>query len=159
MASSGTKKTALKPQRLAHLVLRVRDLKRTERFYTEVLGLHVTGHIPGRMVFFAASDESSHELAAQALGPDALGPEQDRVGLYHFAWKMGSVQELEVFYLHLKDNDACIVGIGDHGTSLGIYFLDPDGNEIEVFYELPREEWPHDDPIFRGKFPIEVNLE
>ena len=149
----------VKPQRLAHLVLRVRDLERTERFYTEVLGLHVTGRIPGRMVFFAADDESSHELGAQALGPDAPGPEQDRVGLYHFAWQMGSVEELEGFHRHLKANDARIVGIGDHGTSFGIYFLDPDGNEIEVFYELPREEWPKGDPIFRGKFPILVNLE
>ena len=113
-------------RRLAHLVLRVRELDRSERFYTQVLGLHVTGRVPDRMVFFAADDSSSHELATMALGPDAPGPEQHRVGLYHFAWQMASVEELEQLHRHLKAHNIPIVGIGDHGVSIGVYFLDPE---------------------------------
>ncbi len=45
-----------------------------------------------------------------------------------------------------------IVGIGDHGVSLGVYLFDPEGNEIKVFYELRREQWP-DCQIFAGRFP------
>ena len=45
-----------------------------------------------------------------------------------------------------------IVGIGDHRVSLGVYLFDPEGNEIEVFYELRREQWP-DGQIFAGRFP------
>ena len=45
-----------------------------------------------------------------------------------------------------------IVGIGDHRVSLGVYLFDPEGNEIEVFYELRREQWP-DRQIFAGRFP------
>ena len=45
-----------------------------------------------------------------------------------------------------------IVGIGDHRVSLGVYLFDSEGNEIEVFYELRREQWP-DRQIFAGRFP------
>ena len=142
-----------KPRRLGHLVLRVRDVEQSEKFYTDALGLKVTGKVPGRMVFMSAGDDSSHELAVMALGPDAPGPEQDRVGLYHFAWEMESLDELRVLYREFKQKGVNIVGIGDHGISMGVYFLDPDGNEIEAFYELPRDQWPSEGVTARGNFP------
>jgi len=86
----------VKPKQLGHLVLRVRDLDRSEAFYTDVLGLEVTGRIPNTMVFMRALGESSHELVLTSVGSDAPGPEQDRVGLYHFAWEMDSFQDLKV---------------------------------------------------------------
>ena len=52
-----------------------------------------------------------------------------------------------------------IVGYGDHGISMGIYFLDPDGNEIEVFYELSKSEWPSNLSKFDGKFPLPFHVE
>ena len=146
-------------RRLGHLVLRVRDVERSERFYTEVLGLKVTGKRPGRMVFFSSPEaESSHELACMAVGPEAPGPEQDRVGLYHMAWQVDSVEELEGFHERLKEHNATIVGYGDHGMSVGIYFLDPDGNEVECYYELPREQWPGEGPASSQKFPQPVSF-
>ena len=145
----------VKPKQLAHLVLRVRDLDRSEQFYTDVLGLKLTTKIPGRMVFMSAG-EASHELALTSVGTDAPGPEQDRVGLYHFAWEMESFEDLKMMYRELKDKGVRIGGIGDHGISLGVYFFDPDGNEIETFYELPRDQWPDEDDIFSGKFPLGV---
>ncbi len=65
---------------------------------------------------------------------------------------MESLPALQAFYRDLKESDTQIVGIGDHGISLGVYFVDPDGNEIEVFYELPREQWPEGN-VFGGSFP------
>jgi catechol-2,3-dioxygenase len=142
----------VKPKQLGHLVLRVRDLDRSERFYTDALGLDVTGKIADRMVFMSAG-EPSHELALMSVGPDAPGPEKDRVGLYHFAWEMESFEDLKKLYAELKDKAVPISGIGDHGASLGVYFSDPDGNELEAFYELPREQWPPEG-AFSGKFPL-----
>ena len=58
------------------------------------------------------------------------------------------------------DNDQKIqeiLDIGDHGISLGIYFADPDGNQIEVFYELPKEEWPEEE-MFSGNFPYKFKV-
>jgi catechol 2,3-dioxygenase len=59
----------------------------------------------------------------------------------------------------LKDRSITINNVSDHGISIGIYFSDPDGNGIEVSYELPRSEWPRKEQIFAreiltfGRFP------
>ena len=144
----------MKPKQLGHIVLRVRDLDRSERFYSEVLDLRVTTRKPGAMVFLSAGSEASHELALMSVGLDAPGPEPDRVGLYHFAWEMESFEDLRKLYAELKEKGVEIGGIGDHGISLGVYFFDPDGNEIEAFYELPKDRWPEEDNIFAGRFPL-----
>ena len=142
------------PKQLGHLVLRVRDLDRSEQFYTDVLGLHVTNKRQGKMVFMSAGDDASHELALMPVGADAPGPESTRVGLYHFAWEMQSFDDLKRLYKHMQAQKVNIGGIGDHGVSVGVYFFDPDGNEIEVFYELPRDQWPVEGHLFSGKFPL-----
>ena len=143
-----------KPKQLGHIVLRVRDLEESERFYSNVLGLHVTNKRPGSMTFMSAGDSSSHELALVPVAPDAPGPEDTRVGLFHFAWEMESLEALRELYQHMKDENVNIGGIGDHGISIGVYFFDPDGNQIEVFYELPKSEWPEDGDLFSGDFPL-----
>ena len=141
------------PKQLGHLVIRVRDLERSERFYSDVLGLHVTNKRPGQMIFMSAGDSSSHELALVPVGDDAPGPENDRVGLYHFAWEMESLDDLKRLYAEMKAKDVKIGGIGDHGISLGVYFFDPDGNEIEAYYEMSKDQWPQDGDLFEGDFP------
>jgi catechol 2,3-dioxygenase len=93
------------------------------------------------------------------LGNDAPGPQRGQVGLNHMAWMVSSLDDLAQAYSRLKENDVPIDRIVDHGISLGIYFRDPDGNGLEVSYELPREKWPRQDQIFatdvvnRGLFP------
>ena len=143
----------VKPKQLGHIVIRVRDLEKSERFYSEVLGLHVTNKRAGRMVFMSAGDSSSHELALVPVGEEAPGPEETRVGLFHFAWEMDSLDDLKHLYSHMKSSDVKIGGIGDHGISLGVYFFDPDGNEIEAYYEMPKDRWPEDGDLFDGEFP------
>ena len=76
--SPGGVETKVRPKKLGHVVLRVRNVERSERFYAEVLGLHVTQRIPGRMVFMSASLDASHELALMSIGADAPGPEEGR---------------------------------------------------------------------------------
>ncbi|MXY45402.1 MAG: VOC family protein, partial [Chloroflexi bacterium] len=101
-----------KPKQLGHLVLRVRDLEASEQWYSEVLGLHTTNKRPGSMIFMSAKEGSSHELALVSVGPDAPGPEESRVGLYHFAWEMASLEDLQELYAHMKAKDVNIGGIG-----------------------------------------------
>ena len=142
--------------KLGHLVLRVRDLERSERFYTEVLGLKKAGGIAGVMSFFTTqSNSDSHDLALMRAGPEAPDPDPRGVGLYHFAYQVESEEALAEAYRTLKEAGVPITGTGDHGVSKGIYILDPDGIEIEITYEVPRERWPEGgDPFAAGTRPL-----
>lgn len=140
----------VRPRNLGHVVLRVRNVDRAQAFYTGLLDLDVKARYGDDMVFLSSSDESSHELALMSVGPDAPGPEPDRVGMYHFAWRFGSLEDLRDLRGQLADQGVD-AGVGNHGISIGLYFFDPDGNEIECYYELPNEHWPQGD-IFAGKY-------
>jgi catechol-2,3-dioxygenase len=141
--------------KLGHIVLRVRDLERSERFYTQVLGLRKTGEVPGKMVFFSTQGNAdSHDLALMRLGPDAPAPDPGRVGLYHFAYQVESEEALAQAHRALREAGVPIVGSADHGVSKGVYLLDPDGIEIEITYEVPPARWPKDANPFAGTTPL-----
>jgi catechol 2,3-dioxygenase len=93
----------------------------------------------------SANLDESHEIALMEVGENADGPRAGQVGLNHMAWRMASLEDLTEFYNNLKEKGVKINRVSDHGLSLGIYLQDPDGNGIEVSYEMPREEWGHDE--------------
>lgn len=144
------------PKKLGHVVLRVRDMARSEKFYTEALGLRVTGRIPGLMVFLACGDDS-HDLALMAVGRDAPAPDPRAVGLYHLAYQVASEEELRRAYRHLKDKGVTILGSVDHGVSEGVYIQDPDGIVIEIAYDRPRDRWPATANPFAGTAPLDLD--
>ena len=136
----------------------MRNAEEAHKWYEEILGLHTCDFVPGRAAFMSANLDESHEIALMEVGADAASPEAKRVGLNHMAWRMNNLEDLEEFYYRLKERDVSM-GIGDHGISLGIYFQDPDGNGIEVYYELPRDQWHRQENLFlhgdtpKGRFP------
>ncbi len=148
----------MKVKQLAHVVLRVRDLERSKNWYQDVMGLKVMAEFPGRMAFLSASESVSHELGLMQISPDAPGPDSSRVGMYHTGWQLESRDELLNLKTKLEAKGVDVVGIGDHGISLGVYVKDPDGNELEFFYEIPPEQWPADGDLFNGHFPDPVDI-
>lgn len=146
----------IKPMKLGHLVIKVHDITSMLEFYKNIIGLQVIETIEDKMIFMSASNDSSHELALMAVSQEAPCPNKSDTSLYHFAWQMETFKGLKQIYSKIKNNNIPIVGIGDHGISIGVYFNDPEKNEIEIYYELPRSEWPKSN-IFNGKFPM--NLE
>ena len=110
------------------------------------------------MVFLTSNDESSHEIALMSLGEDADGPDHRKVGMYHIGWQLDSLGELKGFRGRLEEQGVEVVGVGNHGISLGIYVLDLDGNELEFFYELPKTEWPTDGNLFSGRCPLNIDI-
>ena len=126
-------------QRLNHAVLYVRDLDRTKRFYVDALGFRVVHEIPERAAFFQAPGSTNdHDLGTFAIGATA-GPSQagrTTVGLYHLAWEIDTLAELERLAAHLSDLGA-LVGASDHSTTKSLYAHDPDGNEFEVAWVVP----------------------
>lgn len=128
-------------QRLNHAVLYVRDLDRACRFYSELFGFEVIARERGFMAFLrAAGSANHHDLGLFAVGPNASNPPRGSVGLYHLAWQVGSLEDLAAAREALLRAGA-FVGEADHGATKSIYGHDPDGNEFEVMYLLPREEW------------------
>ena len=106
----------------------------------------------------SANLDESHEVALMEVGESARGPEKGQVGLNHMAWRMDSLDDLKEFYHRLNDKEVAFTP-QDHGISMGLYFKDPDGNGIEVYYELPRSQWRAQEGIFmqgknpKGQFP------
>ena len=141
-----------------HVNIFVRDAERSKKWYEDVLGLHTYEYRPGWAAFMSADREQSHEVALMQLGPQAPLQEKGQVGLNHMAWRLDSLDDLKEFYRHIKEIDVPIGRVADHGISLGIYLRDPDGNGVEVYYEMPRAEWPHRraclHPRIDGRWPL-----
>jgi catechol-2,3-dioxygenase len=129
-------------KRLNHLVLWVRDAQRALDFYRDVLGFSIVEMPSPQAVFLRANgSDNHHDLGLFGIGPDAPPPSQGKqVGMYHAAWEVATIQDLS----HARDAlraSGALVGESDHGNSLSLYARDPDGNELEVFWMLPRGEW------------------
>ena len=150
---------AYRPKYLQHANIFVRNAERSQKWYADILGLHTYELIPGRTAFLSADMEQSHEVALVEVGENALGPQKGQVGLNHTGWQMQTLEDLKEIYLRLMEKNVEIHRVTDHGISIGIYFRDPDGNGIEVSFELPRSQWPSQENIFygqqvvRGHFP------
>jgi catechol 2,3-dioxygenase len=147
------------PQYLGHVNLFVRNAARAQQWYEDILGLHTHDFVPGRAAFLSANQTESHEIALIEVGDEAPGVQHRPVGLNHLAWKMQSLDDLRDIYQRLLEKKVPLDRVTDHGVSLGIYMRDPDGNGVEVYYELPRSEWFRHDKLFshserpRGLFP------
>ena len=88
----------------------------------------------------ASASDNHHDLALFSVGADAPGPEQGRVGLYHLAWEVPTIDDLVDARAHLSEMGA-LVGESDHGVSKSLYAQDIDGIEFEVLWSVPREAW------------------
>lgn len=131
---------------LGHVVFYVRDLERSVKFYTEVVGLDISGMIFNGRAALLSGGSTHHELLLIQVG-DAQGPVHGRrIGLYHVGWKIGdSIDELKSLYNRLIDLDYAIDGLSDHTISHSIYLRDPDGNEVELYADNPDYDWRNDD--------------
>ncbi|MBI5419083.1 MAG: VOC family protein [Deltaproteobacteria bacterium] len=129
---------AVRPIGWGHAVLKVRDLERSERFYTEVIGFGVVGRRTG--MCFLSLGRQHHDLALYEAGPRALMPGMGNLGVVHLAFAMESESALRTFYSLLKGK-AQILGAVDHVVSRSFYIADPDGYILEFYADAPMEEW------------------
>jgi catechol-2,3-dioxygenase len=128
--------------RLNHAVLFVSDAQRSAEFYGRIFGFEVVStELGGRAVFMrAAGGENHHDLGLFSVGPDAPRPPRGSTGLYHLAWEVPTMEDLAAAADVLKAAGA-LGGASDHGVSKSLYGSDPDGNEFEIMWRVPREAW------------------
>jgi catechol 2,3-dioxygenase-like lactoylglutathione lyase family enzyme len=150
------------PRGVNHLVLNVRNLETSHRFWTEVMGFRCVAELkqtPGRrrpkMRFYSGLNEhgdvSHHDVALAEVPPEAAGGDREqwelmpgRVGLNHvaIAWPDRESWLKQVAFLQSKG--VTFHRRVNHGMTHSVYISDPDGHGIEVLYELPREVWGKD---------------
>jgi catechol 2,3-dioxygenase len=145
---------AIEVKDLGHVVLYVRNLERSVAFYRDVLGFRQIMPAPGddggrrfpAAAFSSASGRTHHELLLIEVGEDAQAlPEGRRVGLYHFGLKVGdSDDELRRALDRLQEAGVVLAGASDHTVTHSLYVLDPDGNEIELYIDVPGVDWAAD---------------
>lgn len=121
---------------LGHVVLNVRDLKRSERFYRHILGMKVSGRNPKTRMSFLSFGQEHHDIALVELPPGAKRlAGADIPGLHHFCVYVGRAEEVDDLFPVLRKKGVPIVSgpeILEVARNRSISFLDPDGNRVEV---------------------------
>jgi catechol-2,3-dioxygenase len=137
-----TGRVSIPVARLNHAVLYVRDATSAAEFYQRVFGFEIVeAAFGGRAVFLRSSGgENHHDLGLFSVGPDAPRPPRGSVGLYHLAWEVPTIDDLAEAAQVLSEAGA-LGGSSDHGVSKSLYGADPDGNEFEIMWRVPREAW------------------
>jgi catechol 2,3-dioxygenase len=152
--------SAQTPRGVNHVVLNVRDLEASHRFWTEVIGFRCVAELkpkPGRtmkMRFYSGvrenGDVSHHDLAlaqipeAGGLTPQPWAMTPRGIGLNHVAIAYPDRESWLQQIAFLKARGVPFHLRIDHGMTHSVYIADPDGYGIEILYELPREVWQHD---------------
>lgn len=125
--------------RLNHAVLYVRDVVRSVAFYRDVLNFQVINEMGTQAAFLRADGSANdHDLGLFGIGERAAASPAGRgaVGLYHLAWEVDTLRDLEVLAGRLAAADA-LVGASDHSTTKSLYGQDPDGLEFEIAWIVP----------------------
>jgi catechol-2,3-dioxygenase len=135
--------------RLNHAVLFVRDVERSVAFYRDVLGFTVLPMTPdGFNAAFlqAPGSTNDHDLGLFGIGDRAADSMAGRatVGLYHLAWEVDTLDELDRLRGALVQAGA-LVGSSDHGTTKSLYGQDPDGLEFEIAWIVPADRLTQSD--------------
>jgi catechol 2,3-dioxygenase len=126
-----------KIRRVAHVVLYALDPEKSARWYCEVLGMQVSARVPDgpyRGGVFLSFGEHDHDLALFPSSHAQRGQEFEHIGLEVAC--DNDLEQLRRLYGSMLRHNVRIHEVLDHGVSIGIYFFDPDGHQLEVFCQL-----------------------
>jgi catechol-2,3-dioxygenase len=141
---------AVTPGGINHLVINVRDIEESHRFWTEVLGFKQVGASSRRPMRFYSGDHSgqmNHHDIALVENPNLPKPPDNwemfdsPVAINHIAITMPNREAWLKQLAWLRKNNVKFHRRVNHGMTHSLYISDPNGYGVEVLYELPREVW------------------
>lgn len=151
---------AVTPVGLNHLVLNVKDLDASHRFWTEIIGFKQVGELkatprrpnPPRMRFYSGNRDGKlnhHDLAlienkALPEPPKEASMTGTPTAIGHVAVTLPSREAWLEQLRFLQERGVKFDRRVDHGMTHSLYIHDPNGYGIELLYELPREVWEGD---------------
>ena len=129
----------IKLRGIGHVNLRVADHEASKRFYRDVLGFAIAEEDPDHGGVFMTLGDNFHTLdIGQHPAPEsAQRPQRGQIGLGHIAFQVGSYAGLRDAYVRLVASGVEILCATNHINQRSFYFADPDGNTLEIYYELP----------------------
>ncbi len=129
--------------RIGHVHLKVADLERSLAFYHGVLGFAVTLRVGDSAAFLSAGGYHHHIGLNTWESLGGTPPPPGTTGLYHFAIAYTTRAALADALRRLLAAGTSLDGASDHGVSEALYLRDPDQNGVELYWDRPREMWPH----------------
>jgi catechol 2,3-dioxygenase len=134
-------------KRIGHVLLRVADIERAKAFYCGILGFSLREQDPDHGGVFLGLEHSSHTIDLMQAGDSRPSTREGSgsgdlsmrgaPGLGHIAFQVDTEEALRNCYFELKDRGVEVLRLMDHVSQKSIYFRDPDGNMLEIYYELP----------------------
>jgi len=129
--------------RIGHVHLKVSNLERSLNFYQGLLGFELTTMYGDQAAFISAGGYH-HHIGLNTWHSKGAGPAPlHSIGLYHTAIVYPTRKDLAEIFNRLLQANYPLTGASDHGVSEAIYLNDPDGNGVELYWDRPRELWPH----------------
>ena len=123
----------MKPNHLGHVHIKVNDLNKAEKFYTNMLGLEITEKVGNEFIFLSLG-KHHHDVALMNVGKNAPYPKEFSTGLFHFAFEVKSMKEFAKFYKKFKLHKLPITTV-DYGISKAMYTRDPSHNVVEIYVD------------------------
>lgn len=129
---------------IGHVHLKVSDLDRSVRFYTEAIGFEVMQYFGAQAAFLSFGGYHHHLGLNTWESKGGRPPAPGTTGLYHMAILYPDRRELGRALKRLLENGVQLDGAADHGVSEALYLRDPDGNGLELYRDRDQSEWPRD---------------
>jgi catechol 2,3-dioxygenase len=130
--------------RIGHVHLKVADLSRALEFYCGVLGFELMQRFGTSAAFVSAGGYHHHIGLNTWESAGGSPPPPGSTGLFHLAILYPTRAALADALRRLQRAGLPLEGASDHGVSEALYLRDPDENGVELYWDRPKAEWPHD---------------